>query len=147
MKAGWMVLAAAVAVALAAGCAAPNTAGFTVGVEADAEGNLQDVLQVDNAKVARLLTVEDLIVGQTRNGLMKANVKLTSRMNKTYTAQSKFAWFDEDGVEIDPDGDPWRPLVLHGKETKTIQGVAPTAGAASFKLRIRAGERTRWIVD
>jgi len=142
-----MVLAAAVAVALAAGCAAPNTAGFTVGVEADAEGNLQDVLQVDNAKVARLLTVEDLIVGQTRNGLMKANVKLTSRMNKTYTAQSKFAWFDEDGVEIDPDGDPWRPLVLHGKETKTIQGVAPTAGAASFKLRIRAGERTRWIVD
>lgn len=147
MKAGWMVLAAAVAAALAAGCAAPNTAGFTVGVEADAEGNLQDVLQVDNPKVARLLTVEDLIVGQTRNGLMKANVKLTSRMNKTYTAQSKFAWFDEDGVEIDPDGDPWRPLVLHGKETKTIQGVAPTAGAASFKLRIRAGERTRWIVD
>jgi uncharacterized protein YcfL len=142
-----MVLAAAVAAALAAGCAAPNTAGFTVGVEADAEGNLQDVLQVDNPKVARLLTVEDLIVGQTRNGLMKANVKLTSRMNKTYTAQSKFAWFDEDGVEIDPDGDPWRPLVLHGKETKTIQGVAPTAGAASFKLRIRAGERTRWIVD
>lgn len=147
MKAGWMILAAAMAAALAAGCAAPNTAGFTVGVEADAEGNLQDVLQVDNAKVARLLTVEDLIVGQTRNGLMKANVKLTSRMNKTYTAQSKFAWFDEDGVEIDPDGDPWRPLVLHGKETRTIQGVAPTAGAASFKLRIRAGERTRWIVD
>lgn len=147
MKAGWMILAAAMAAALAAGCAAPNTAGFTVGVEADAEGNLQDVLQVDNAKVARLLTVEDFIVGQTRNGLMKANVKLTSRMNKTYTAQSKFAWFDEDGVEIDPDGDAWRPLVLHGKETRTIQGVAPTAGAASFKLRIRAGERTRWIVD
>ncbi len=147
MKAGWMMWAAALAAALAAGCAAPNTAGFTVGVEADAEGNFQDVLQVDNAKVARLLTVEDLIVGQTRNGLMKANVKLTSRMNKTYTAQSKFAWFDEDGVEIDPDGDPWRPLVLQGKETKTIQGVAPTAGAVSFKLRIRAGERTRWIVD
>ena len=146
MKAGWMVLAAAVAVALAAGCAAPNTAGFTVGVEADAEGNLQDVLQVDDAKVARLLTVEDLIVGQTRNGLMKANVKLTSRMNKTYTAQSKFAWFDEDGVEIDPDGDPWRPLVLHGKETRTVRGIAPNAAAASFKLRVRAGEKTRWII-
>jgi uncharacterized lipoprotein YmbA len=68
MKAGWMMWAAALAAALAAGCAAPNTAGFTVGVEADAEGNFQDVLQVDNAKVARLLTVEDLIVGQTRKG-------------------------------------------------------------------------------
>lgn len=146
MKAKWMILAAALAVVLAAGCAAPNTAGFTVGAETDVDGNLQQVLQVDNAKVARLLTVENLIVGQTKNGLMKANVKLASRMNKTYTAQSKFAWFDEEGAEIDPDGDPWRPLVLHGKETKTIQGVAPNASAVSFKLRVRTGERTRWIV-
>ncbi|MDY0144554.1 MAG: YcfL family protein [Kiritimatiellia bacterium] len=146
MKAKWMILAAALAVVLAAGCAAPNTAGFTVGAETDVDGNLQQVLQVDNTKVARLLTVEDLIVGQTKNGLMKANVKLASRMNKTYTAQSKFAWFDEEGAEIDPDGDPWRPLVLHGKETKTIQGVAPNASAVSFKLRVRTGERTRWIV-
>lgn len=146
MKAKRMILAAALAVVLAAGCAAPNTAGFTVGAETDVDGNLQQVLQVDNAKVARLLTVENLIVGQTKNGLMKANVKLASRMNKTYTAQSKFAWFDEEGAEIDPDGDPWRPLVLHGKETKTIQGVAPNASAVSFKLRVRTGERTRWIV-
>lgn len=147
MKTKWMILAAAVAVVLAAGCAAPNTSGFTIGAEADADGNLQEVLQVDNAKVARQLTVDDLIVGQTKNGLMKANVKLASRLNKTMTAQSKFAWFDEDGVEIDPDGDPWRPLVLHGKETKSIQGVAPNASAVSFKLRIRTGERTRWIID
>lgn len=147
MKAKWMILAAALAVVLAAGCAAPNTAGFTVGAETDVDGNLQQVLQVDNTKVARLLTVEDLIVGQTKNGLMKANVKLASRMNKTYTAQSKFAWFDEDGAEIDPDGDAWRPLVLHGKETKSIHGVAPNARAVSFKLRIRTGERTRWIID
>jgi uncharacterized protein YcfL len=146
MKAiGYVAMAAALA-ALAAGCAAPRTSGMTVGVTTDGEGNLQEVLQVDNAKVAKSLVVEDLKVGQTKNGLMKANVKLTSRMNRTYTAQSKFAWFDEDGVEIDPDGDPWRPLVLQGKETKTVQGVAPTAGAVSFKLRVREGERTRWII-
>jgi uncharacterized protein YcfL len=146
MKAiGYVAMAAAVA-ALAAGCAAPRTSGMTVGVETDGEGNLQEVLQVDNAKVAKSLVVQDLKVGQTKNGLMKANVKLTSRMNRTYTAQSKFAWFDEDGVEIDPDGDPWRPLVLQGKETKTVQGVAPNAGAVSFKLRVREGERTRWII-
>ena len=145
MTRGWIWMAA-LAAALAAGCASPNTSGLTVGAEADADGNLQQLLQVDNAKLARQLHVDDLTVGQTKNGLMKAGVKLTSHQNKSIVAQSKFAWFDADGAEIDPDTDPWRPLVLHGKETRTIQGVAPTAAAVSFKLRVRAGERTRWII-
>ena len=145
MKRGWIWMAA-LAAALAAGCASPNTSGLTVGAETDEEGNLQQILQVDNAKLARQLHVDDLTVGQTKNGLMKVGVKLTSRQNKSIVAQSKFAWFDADGNEIDPDTDPWRPLVIHGKETRTIQGVAPTAAAVSFKLRVRAGERTRWII-
>ena len=146
MKAGWSILAAALMAALAAGCAASNTAGVTVGVETDAEGNLQQVLQVDNAKLAKQLKVTDMTAGQTKNGLMKASVQLTSRLNKSVVAQSKFAWFDAEGGEIDPDTDAWRPLVLHGKEMRTIQGVAPNANAVSFKLRIRAGEKTQWII-
>ena len=146
MKMGWRHGMAALALALAAGCASPNTSGITVGAETDADGNLQQLLQVDNAKLARQLHVDDLVVGQTKNGLMKASVKLTSLQNKSIVAQSKFAWFDADGNEIDPDTDPWRPLVIHGKETRTVQGVAPSASAASFKLRVRAGEKTRWII-
>ena len=146
MRIAWSLGVAAVAAALAAGCAAPNTAGLTVGTEVDEAGNLQQTLQVDNAKLARLLQVQDVVVGQTKNGLMKVSLKLTSRQNKSIVAQSKFVWFDADGNEIDPDTDPWRPLVIHGKETRTIQGVAPTAAAVSFKLRVRAGERTRWII-
>ena len=146
MSKKWSLGIAALALALAAGCASPNTSGITVGAETDADGNLQQLLQVDNAKLARQLHVDDLVVGQTKNGLMKASVKLTSRQNKSIVAQSKFAWFDEGGNEIDPDTDPWRPLVIHGKETRTVQGVAPTAAAVSFKLRVRAGEKTRWII-
>ncbi|MGD9612379.1 MAG: YcfL family protein [Kiritimatiellia bacterium] len=146
MSRGWSLGMAALALALAAGCASPNTSGITVGAATDEAGNLQQILQVDNAKLARQLHVDDVVVGQTKNGLMKAGVKLTSRHNKSIVAQSKFAWFDADGNEIDPDTDPWRPLVIHGKETRTIQGVAPTAAAASFQLRVRAGERTRWII-
>ena len=145
MTRGWIWMAA-LAAALAAGCASPNTSGLTVGAEADADGNLQQLLQVDNAKLAKSLKVEEAVVGQTKNGLMKVNVKLTSRQNKDVVAQSKFAWFDADGNEIDPDTDPWRPLVLHGKETRSLQGVAPGASAVSFKLRVRAGEKTRWII-
>ena len=40
MKRGW-ILGAALAAALAAGCASPNTAGITVGAETDEAGNLQ----------------------------------------------------------------------------------------------------------
>ena len=146
MKMKWSLGLLALVAALAAGCASPNTSGITVGEEADADGIMQQVLQVDNAKLAKHLKVDDMTTGQTKNGLMKASVKLTSRMNKTIVAQSKFAWFDETGAEIDPDTDPWRPLVLSGKETRTIQGVAPDARAVSFKLRVREGEKTRWIV-
>lgn len=146
MKCGQSLLMAAVLAALAAGCAAPNTAGVTVGMAADEAGNLEQVLQVDNAKLARQLKVEDMSVGETKNGLLKASVKLTSGLNKDLVAQSKFAWFDAEGAEIDSDTDPWRPLLLHGKETRSIQGVAPSARAVSFKLRVREGERTRWII-
>ena len=140
------ILALAAAAALAAGCASPKTSGYTVGQEADADGVMQDVLQVDDAKIAKFFVVSDIKTGQTKNGLMKVNVKLTSRHNKTVVAQSKLAWFDADGMEIDPDTDAWRPLTLNGKETRTISGVAPNAGAVAFKLRIRAGEKTRWII-
>ena len=147
MKTAWSVLAAAVlAAGLAAGCAAPNTAGTTVGAELDADGNLQQMIQTDNPKLSRQVKVEDMIVGQTKNGLMKANLRIKSNLNKDFVAQSKFVWFDAEGAEIDIDTDPWRPLVLHGKETRTIQGVAPNANAVAFKLRIREGEKTRWII-
>lgn len=146
MTGRWSLIAAAALAAWAAGCASPKTSGFTVGAEADAEGVMQEVLQVDNARLARNLTVTDLSTGQTKNGLMKVNVKLTSRLNKTVVAQSKFAWFDAGGAEIDPDTDPWRPLVLNGKETRTLQGVAPDASAVSFRLRVREGEKSRWII-
>mgnify|MGYP003605401594 CR=1 FL=1 len=147
MKTAWSLLAAAVlAAALAAGCAAPNTSGTTVGAELDAEGNLQQMIQTDNPKLARQLKVEDMIVGQTKNGLMKASLRIKSNLNKDFVAQSKFVWLDAEGAEIDIDTDAWRPLVLHGKETRTIQGVAPNANAAAFKLRIREGEKTKWII-
>lgn len=147
MRTGWILASAALAAALAAGCAAPNTSGVTVGVAADEEGNLQQTLQADNAKLARQLKVEDVVVGQTKNGLMKVSLKLTSRQNKSIVAQAKFAWFDADGAEIDPDTDAWRPLVLHGKETRTVQGAAPNGDAVAFKLRVREGEKHRWLID
>ncbi len=146
MKKARLWMAAGMLAVLAAGCAKPSTSGMTVGVDTDEYGGQQEMMRVDDKKVARNVVVSEVVVGETKNGLMKVNVKLSSKLNKTYTAQTKFAWFDEAGMEIDPEGDSWRPLTLQGKETKTIQGVAPNASATAFRLRIREGERTRWII-
>ena len=146
MSTKWMLGLAALVAALVAGCASPNTSGYTVGQEPDEDGVMQQTLQTDNAKLAKNLRVSDVSTSQTKNGLMKVNLKLTSRHNKTIVAQSKLAWFDADGVEIDANTDAWRPLALNGKETRSIQGVAPNSSAVAFKLRVREGEQTRWII-
>ena len=44
MSKKWSLGIAALALALAAGCASPNTSGITVGAETDADGNLQTAL-------------------------------------------------------------------------------------------------------
>ena len=142
----WAAAAAVVMGMVATGCVKPRTSGMTLGAASGEDGSLQAHLDVDNARVARMLVVEDVHVGQTRNGLLRVRVRLASRSSRTYTAQSRFTWFDEEGLEVEPDGDAWRPLVMQGKETRTIEGVAPDARAASFRLQIREGERTRWIV-
>ena len=147
MKVSRLFLAMAAIVALLfVGCASPNTSGVTVGVAVDEDGNTQEVLQTDNPRLSRQLVVGDVVVGQTKNGLMRVNLTITSKLNKDIVAQSKFAWFDAEGAEIVPDTDAWRPLALHGKETRTIRGVAPNANAVAFKLRVREGEKTRWII-
>ena len=141
----FLVMASVVAL-LFGGCASPNTSGVTVGVAMDEDGYVQQVLQTDNPRLNRQLIVGDVVVGQTKNGLLRVNLTITSKLNKDIVAQSKFAWFDAEGMEIDPDTDAWRPLALHGKETRTVQGVAPNANAVAFKLRVREGEKTRWII-
>ena len=51
--------------------------------------------------------------------------------------QDDVAWFDAAGMEIRADSEAWTPLVLHGYETRTLQGVAPHPSARAFKVKIR----------
>lgn len=137
----------AAALLLAAGCYAPNTTGLTTGVAVDEQGILQTYISAENPKLAKRLTIQDVQTRQTANGLMKVSVTVTSNRKKTMNIQSKFAWFDADGAEIAPDADPWRVLVLEGRETRIVTGVAPTPAAESFRLRIREADRAKKYVQ
>ncbi len=145
MKTKARVALAAVAAALAAGCAAPNTAGTTVGLASEGEGGLQQILQTDNARLAKQLEVVDRTVGQTKNGLMKASVKVVSRLNKDIGVQSKFVWFDAEGAEIDPDTAPWcctarrRGLSRAWRPTPA----PPLSNCASARAKRQSGSSSR----
>jgi len=52
--------------------------------------------------------------------------------------QYKFAWLNKDGIEINPDGGPWTPLIMYGNESRTVQSVAPNPSAREFRIKIRS---------
>lgn len=141
-----ILAAAAAAAALLSGCAAPNTTGISTGAAPDETGVYQQFLQADNTRLARQVLVSDMRCDQTPNGFMRASLSLTSARNKSMQIQAKFAWFDAAGVEIDPDAETWRVLTLEGRETRPVVGVAPSAAAESFRLRIREADRSKKYV-
>ena len=48
----------------------------------------------------------------------------------------RFAWFDAEGKELAANPVTWNPLMIFGRATETIQGVAPDPRARDFKLLI-----------
>ncbi len=69
--------------------------------------------------------------------LMKVQAALRSKNSGTLPFQYRFEWYDADGLEINSGTGSWKPLLLNGKELKTVQGVAPDKRAKEFKLLIR----------
>lgn len=69
--------------------------------------------------------------------IMRAQATLRSKDRDTLPFQYRFEWFDASGMEINSGSGSWKPLLLNGRESKTIQAVAPDPRAKEFKLKIR----------
>ena len=69
--------------------------------------------------------------------VMRAQATLRSKDKSTLPLQYRFDWYDAAGLEINPGAGSWKPLILYGRESKTIQSVAPDQRAKEFKLKIR----------
>ncbi|TYK64448.1 YcfL family protein [Colwellia echini] len=113
----------------------PVTSG--VGTDQIAPGQkFEKHLQVDNPDLGKKLHISD-IRSRTNNDLLEINLSLTSTYKKTLHLQYQFTWFDKDGFIIEAGKSPWQPLDLHGMQTATVPGLAPTTKAATFKIYIR----------
>ncbi|MBK5276850.1 MAG: YcfL family protein [Desulfuromonadales bacterium] len=104
-------------------------------VENNRKAELNKSIVINNRGLASDIEITDMrstFVGK----MLKVQVSLRSNNRDTTPIQYKFNWLDVQGFEINAN-QAWKPFMVYGKETKTIQGVAPDPRAKEFKLKIR----------
>ncbi len=128
------------ALVLFSGCRS-TTSGIegssTVMLDADGGTQFSEYVVVNNPRVARGLQIVDLDQ-QFVGDILRAQVTLASKYSRTQNYKYRFSWFDETGVELDSGARHWLPLIIHGYDSRTLQGVAPNPSARQFKINIRA---------
>ncbi len=70
-----------------------------------------------------------------QGNLLLASVDVKNNDPKSYDLEYRFRWLDDTGFEVGKT--PWLPLTLNGKEVRSIQRIATTQKAESFKFYIR----------
>ena len=135
---GIAILMALPLMTILSGCSSTSGIQGSSAIMDDSSGDIQhsEYVIVNNPKVARGLQIVDMATKRIGN-MLSANITLVSKYSDTQQYQYKFAWFDADGLEIDPAGDVWIPFIMYGNETKTIQGVSPNPSARQFKVNLR----------
>ena len=121
-----------------------NGCSTTAGVEASGktvwneEGarELSKKVVFESSRLAGDLKVIDMQSALAGN-MMRAQATLKSKDGDTLSFQYRFDWYDASGMEINSGAGSWKPLIITGRETKTVQSVAPDPRAKEFKLKIR----------
>jgi uncharacterized protein YcfL len=147
MKGGFMLgfasgkklaLLMALAAGIMAGCS--TTAGIEgVGkTDWDQEGarTLTKNVIINNSSLAgdiEILDMKSFMAGD----MMKAQVALRSKDRDTLNIQYAFEWYDLNGMVVGGSTTVWKPLLVLGREVRSIQGVAPDPRGREFKLKIR----------
>lgn len=74
------------------------------------------------------------------NGLKRVHITLQSAKHRRLRLNYRISWFDANGMEIDPDTKTYRNLLVEGRDTVTVTGVANSAAGIKSKLRVRGLE-------
>jgi len=138
---GGVTAAALMASLVLPGCsttAGVETTGKTTWDEQGAR-TLEKKVLFNNSGLKGELQIVDIRTVQAGD-IMRAQVTLRSKENDTLQFQYRFDWYDAGGLEINSGSGSWKPVILGGRETKTLQSVAPDPRAKEFKLKIREME-------
>jgi uncharacterized protein YcfL len=132
------VVLAAVA-AIFAGCV--ETAGTRVTV--DTQTGDASILEC-STRLANRVKVVRVTYGDV-DGIKRATVTLESLTHKRQELQARMVWLDEEGTEIDPDGKPFRAIVLDGNDVTTFTGMAPSGKGVTARMQVRETDTAQGI--
>lgn len=88
----------------------------------------------------RYLSVTDLRAAK-RDNLLRIQAEVTNADSGNQQLYYRFKWLDRDGFTV-WDEEPWKPLIVYGKQKQTISVVAPTFKATDFRLILQSPDNT-----
>lgn len=121
---------------LMSGCVSPDTAGLGVSGQV-INDELSAALECADAKMTNFIRVTNVATETMANGLMRVQVELQVMQKHDLVVQTKFKWFDANGMEIDTASRPWILKTFHGGEVVNVTGIAPSEAATGFKFAVR----------
>ena len=84
-----------------------------------------------------VVSVNETIVS---GNLRKVQVTLENLRDNNREIRYRFEWVDQDGMAVGGVSELWLPLVLAGRETRSVSPVATSPRAADFTLKIVEGK-------
>lgn len=121
----------ALALMWCASCSLPKTSGVMV-----EKGRLH----IEDRVFARNLEIDRDMRERTPEGFLRAQVVIKNTNRYDYKCQYRFEWRDKNGMIQKHATTPWRPIVLHGRETVEVDAVSPLQGSEDFRLKIRRAD-------
>ncbi|MBF0161774.1 MAG: YcfL family protein [Magnetococcales bacterium] len=92
------------------------------------------------SKVEELGTMLDLQPGEIRvvrrNHLLHVQAEIINPTLQDQQISYRFRWVDAAGFVLDEE--PWKPLLLHGKQRQYIRTVAPSPKAEDFRIEMHS---------
>lgn len=107
-----------------------------VGWTDDGAPLLNSKVVYNSSSLSRKVTIEEMTSSKAGDMLL-AQVTMRSKAGETLNFQYKFEWFDLNGLALNAASATWKPLIIYGKESKTIQGLAPDPRGRDYKLLLR----------
>lgn len=123
-----LYVVATVALSGLCGCVSTRTSGVVV-----EKGRLfiEDPAFATNIEVVRDMREK------TSDGFLHAQAVVKNTNRTDYECQYRFEWIRGNGMKQTHAETPWRPVLLHGRETVEMSAVSPLQGTEDFRLAIR----------
>lgn len=119
-------------VVMLSACSASN-----VGMrEINEQGQYETVLKSNNSMLRSRLSIVELNERKVGD-LMQVQATLENGWKFELDFQYKVKWFDANNFELAPEGQPWRQLVLAGRNQANVQAVAPNPTAVKYEIWVR----------